>query len=97
MPGAPVITTAGALGIIMAAGAAGVLVLAAGILFVVGQTGALPRTRDAMAIMMAIGGVVLVVVMAMWPEMPADPVLVTPTTYGPPPDPLAGYDSSELP
>jgi hypothetical protein len=48
-----VITTAGALGIIMAAGAAGVLVLAAGILFVVGQTGALPRTRDAMAIMMA--------------------------------------------
>jgi hypothetical protein len=35
--------------------------------------------------------------MVMWPQMPADPVLVTPTTYGPTPDPLAGYDSSELP
>lgn len=91
------ITAAGALGIIMAAGAAGVLVLAAGIVFVVGQTGALPRMRDAMAIMLAVGGMVLVVVMVMWPDMPADPIRVTPTTYGPPPDPLAGFDQSELP
>lgn len=81
----------------MAAGAAGVLVLAAGIVFVVGQTGSLPRTRDAMTIVVAVSGMVLVVVMALWPEMPADPVRVTPTTYGPPPDPLAGFDQSELP
>lgn len=81
----------------MAAAAAGVLVLAGGIVFVVGQTGALPKTRDAMAIMVAVGALVLVVVTVMWPESPADPVRVTPTTYGPPPDPLAGFDQSELP
>jgi uncharacterized membrane protein len=97
MPGAPVITTGTALAAIGMAIAFGVFVLVAGVCLVIRHTGALPRTRDAMVIMMTVAGTVLAFMTVMWPDVPADPVLVTPTTYGPPPDPLAGFDQSEVP
>lgn len=90
-------STGAALTVVMSAGVIGVLTLVGGVGLVARVTGRLPTTRQTMSILVAIGVAMLVVVVVVWPEAPADPVLVTPTTYGPSPDPLAGYDASELP
>lgn len=86
-----------ALAVVMFAGVVGVLVLAVSVHMVGRVTGRLPTVRQTMAIVVVVAAIVLAVLTAVWPDVPAEPVMVVPTTYGPPPDPLAGYDPSELP
>lgn len=84
-----------AVAVILAAGAGGLVVLLTGIDWVIRIKRQSPTVGEVAGIMFAVAGTVFAVVLVMWPDMPADPLLVVPD--GPVPDPFAGYDSSELP
>lgn len=84
------------LALVLAAFAAGMVALAAGGYAVQQRTGKPPTGRQTATITVVAAALVLVVVHAAWPDPPVRPILVVPATSAPP-DPLAGFDQSELP
>ena len=84
-----------ALSVIMTAGVLGMVVLLAGLNWVIRVRRRLMSIGETLTVLVAIAAVMLGVLMIVWPETGAGPTLVPPDT--PPADPLAGYDSSELP
>lgn len=85
----------GALATIMVAGLLGMLALMAGLHWSIRTRGRAPSIGEAMVLLTGVAAVMVGVLMIVWPEAGASPILVDPGAT--PADPLAGYDQSELP
>lgn len=88
-------STAAGVAVLMAVVAGCLLAYVAVLSYLIRVTGSAPTAEQSAIIVIGLIAVAAVIMMLVWPGLPAEPVLIVPD--GPPGDPLAGYDSSELP